>query len=53
MKTPNGLEIAQLADGSEVTIATVNLNLQVLEKLNESEYSCKVIGVVEVSPDDP
>lgn len=48
-----GKTIATLADGTPCTIESVSLNMQVIEKLNESQYACKVLGVLETDPDDP
>jgi len=48
-----GRTLVTLADGTPCTVESVSLNIQVLEKLNESPYACKVLGVLETDPDDP
>lgn len=47
----NGLMLAKL-DGKVVYIEDVSMNLQVLEKFNESNYVCKVVAVLETSKED-
>lgn len=45
--------LASLPDGTACTVENVTLSMQLLEKLNESPYACKVIAVLETDPDDP
>ena len=52
-KTPTGITIAKLADGTDCTIENVNIKLAVLEKLNESPYVGKVLAILETDPNDP
>ena len=48
-----GKMLASLADGTACTVETITLNMQLLEKLNESPYTCKVVAVLETDPNDP
>ena len=52
-KNEHGFTLAALADDSSCLIVDVTLNMQVIEKMNESPYACKVIAVLETSPEDP
>ena len=53
-KNTQGLTMAQKHDdGTIVFIQNVNIKLQILEKLNESPYACRVVGIMETSADDP
>ena len=48
----NGHMLAKL-DGKIVYIEEIEMNLQVLEKFNESPYVCKVVACLETSRTDP
>ena len=48
-----GRTLATLADGTPCTIEELTMNLQLIEKLNDSLYTCKVVAVLETDPDDP
>ena len=48
-----GRTLASLADGTACTVEDITMNMQMLEKLNDSPYTCKVVAVLETDPDDP
>lgn len=45
--------MGSLADQTVVYIEQVSLNMQLIEKMNESNCICKVLGVLETDPNDP
>jgi len=51
----DGLVVAQWGgeEGPYCYLQKVSMKLQFLEKFNESPFACKVIAVLETSPDDP
>ena len=53
LKTPDGMTMAQYGSEDEyVYIQKVSLKLPLIEKFNESDYACKIIGVLETDPED-
>lgn len=54
-KSERGLNMSLLPGEEETLIYTelVRLNMQVIEKINESPYICKILGVLETDPNDP
>ena len=48
-----GRTLASLADGTASTVEDITMNIQMLEKLNDSPYTCKVVAVLETDPNDP
>lgn len=52
-KNARGLTMGNLPGERGVFVEKVALNLQLIEKLNESPYTCKIIAVLETSPEDP
>lgn len=53
-KSERGLNMSFLPDGETVIYTEhVRLNMQVIEKINESPYICKILGVLETDPNDP
>ena len=47
----NGLLLAKL-NNKVVYVEDIHMNLQVLEKFNESNYVCKIVACLETSNDD-
>ena len=45
--------LASLPDGTACTVEKVTLSMQLLEKLNDSPYTCKVAAVLETDPNNP
>ena len=48
-----GRMLATMPDGTACTVENVTLSMQLLEKLNDSPYTCKVVAVLETDPNDP
>lgn len=42
-----------MTDETVVYIENLSMNMQLIEKMNESNYICKVLGVIETDPNDP